>query len=166
IGGNDVGLAGDAEECRATAPDVPPCVDKFVAGGVDRISATISAQVPVWSAMIDAVRGKAPKARIVLVGYQTYLRPGGCFPEQPLLARDADYLQSKVDELDDRQKQIAADTGVDYFDTRALSVGHDMCAPPSERYVEGFVPTHRAVPLHPTGPGEAAIGNALANYLG
>jgi lysophospholipase L1-like esterase len=166
IGGNDVGLAADAAQCRADSLDAPPCVDKFFVGGVDRISAAITARVPAWSAMIDTVRDRAPSARIVLVGYLIYIRPGGCFPQQPVLPQDATYFESKINELDDRQKQLAADKHVDFFDTRPLSVGHDMCAPPNERYVEGFVPTHPAEPLHPNALGAAAIGNALADYLG
>jgi lysophospholipase L1-like esterase len=159
-------LAADAAQCRADSLDAPSCVDKFFVGGVDRISAAITARVPAWSAMIDTVRDRAPSARIVLVGYLIYIRPGGCFPQQPVLPQDATYFESKINELDDRQKQLAADKHVDFFDTRPLSVGHDMCAPPNERYVEGFVPTHPAEPLHPNALGAAAIGNALADYLG
>jgi lysophospholipase L1-like esterase len=36
IGGNDVGLASDAAQCRADSLDTPPCADKFVVDGVDR----------------------------------------------------------------------------------------------------------------------------------
>lgn len=166
IGGNDVGLAADAAQCRAASLSAPPCVDKFVGGGVDRVSAAITAQLPVWGSMIDAVRAKAPAARIIWVGYLTYLRPGGCYPEQPVLPQDATYFESKINELDDRQKQLAVDKGIDYFDTRPLSVGHDMCAPPDQRYVEGFVAVNPGAPLHPNARGAAAVGNALAGYLG
>jgi lysophospholipase L1-like esterase len=165
VGGNDVGLAADAARCRAASRTAAPCAEKFVAGGVDRISVAIAAHVPVWGALIDAVRAKAPGARIVWVGYLTYIRPGGCYPEQPILPQDATYFQSKIDELDDRQRQLAGAKGIDYFDTRPLSVGHDMCAPPDQRYVEGFVPVHPAAPLHPNAAGAAAVGDALADYL-
>ncbi|WP_045375209.1 SGNH/GDSL hydrolase family protein [Mycobacterium kyorinense] len=165
IGGNDVALAGDAAQCRAASLDSPPCAQRFVTNGVDSISAAINAQVPVWGTMIDDVRAKAPAARIVLVGYLTYIRPGGCFPDQPVLPTDADYFESKVNELDDRQMQLAAAKGIDFFDTRQLSVGHDMCAPPDQRYVEGFVAANPAAPLHPNAMGAAAVGNALADWL-
>lgn len=165
IGANDVGLAGDAETCEAREPNPKPCSGKFVAGDVDSVSRLISGQVPVWAAMIDEIRGRAPQARIILVGYGLLMRPGGCYPDQPLLPRDADYLQGKIDELDDRQRQLAADKGIEFFDTRPLSRGHDMCAPPAERYVEGYVTNNRAVPLHPTALGAAAVGNALTDYL-
>jgi hypothetical protein len=39
-------------------------------------------------------------------------------------------LQAKINELDDRQRQLAADKGIDYFDTRPMSQGHDICIPP------------------------------------
>jgi lysophospholipase L1-like esterase len=164
VGANDVGV--DAGQCRAASLNSPPCVDKFVVGGVDRISGAIAAQLPVWGALIDAVRAKAPAARIVLVGYLSFIRPGGCYPEEPVLPQDATYLESKFNELGDRQKQLAVDKGIDYFDTRPLSVGRDMCAPPDQRYVEGFAAVNPGAPLHPNARGVAAVGNALADYLG
>lgn len=165
IGANDVGLAGDAETCEAQLPDPKPCTGKFVVGDVDRISRSIVAQVPVWASMIDGVRAKAPRARVILVGYGLFIRPKGCYPDQPILPDDANYLQSKIDELDDRQRQLATEKGIEYFDPRPLSQGHDMCAPPDERYVEGYVTTNRAVPLHPTALGALTVGNALTDYL-
>lgn len=165
IGANDVGLAGDAESCEVKAADPKPCAAGFFVNNVDRVSTAIAEQVPVWAAMIDQLRAEAPRARIILVGYGIFVRPGGCFPDQPLLPNDASYLQARVDELDDRQRQIAAEKGVEFFDTRSLSVGHDMCAPPSERYVEGYVTDDHGVPLHPTALGATALGNALTDYL-
>ncbi|RUP07250.1 MAG: SGNH/GDSL hydrolase family protein [Mycobacterium sp.] len=165
IGANDVGLAGDAESCEVKATDPKPCAAGFVVDNVDRVSRMINEQVPVWASMIDQLRADAPRARIILVGYGTFVRPGGCFPTQPLLPNDANYLQAKVDELDDRQRQLAADKGVEFFDVRSLSEGHDMCAPAGERYVEGYVAKDGGVPLHPTALGAVALGNALTDYL-
>lgn len=96
IGANDVGLPSDAKGCQAESDDPPPCTNKFVVGNADRISQVSIAQLPVWGALVDRLREAAPHARIVFVGYGTYVRPGGCFPEQPVLPRDADYLQSKL----------------------------------------------------------------------
>ena len=166
VGANDVGLPADVEGCVVKSANPRPCAAEYVVGGVDRISPVISAQVPMWSALIDAIRDKAPNARIVLVGYGLFVRPGGCFPAQPVLPSDSDYFQAKLDELDDRQQQLAAEKGVDYFDTRPLSQGHDICAPPGDRYVEGVVATAPAIPLHPTAFGAASLGNALADYVG
>jgi len=166
IGANDVRLAADVEGCEVKSPDPAPRTADFVVGAVDRISAAIDGHVRGWSMLIDQVRAEAPKARIVFVGYGTLIRPGGCFPGQPVLPRDSDYLQAKLNELDDRQRQLAADKGIEYFDTRPMSQGHDICASPADRYVAGYGVTSLAVPLHPTAFGATAVGDALAGFIG
>ncbi|WP_083662651.1 MULTISPECIES: SGNH/GDSL hydrolase family protein [unclassified Mycobacterium] len=166
VGANDVGLAADAEGCEVKSPNPAPCTADFVSGAVDRISAAIDGHVRGWSMLIDEVRAEAPKARIVLVGYGTLIRPGGCFPGQPVLPHDSDYLQAKFNELDDRQRQLAADKGIEYFDTRPMFQGHDICASPADRYVSGYEVTDPAVPLHPTAFGATAVGDALAGFIG
>ena len=84
---------------------------------------------------------------------------------QPINPVDAAYFQAKLDELDARLGQVAGQHGAEFFDTGPLSIGHDICAAPEDRYFEGFVPTHPAAPLHPNGLGAAAFGNALADYV-
>ncbi|CNH15053.1 Lipase 2 precursor [Mycobacterium tuberculosis] len=121
--------------------------------------------MPAWGALVDQLRAAAPHARIVFVGYGTFVRPGGCFPTQPVLARDADYLQSKLSELDDLQRQLADEKAIDYFDTRLLARGHDICAAPNERFIEGYVTAGSTEPLHPNAFGEMAVGKALADFL-
>ncbi|MDP7702111.1 SGNH/GDSL hydrolase family protein [Mycobacterium sp. TY815] len=165
IGGNDVGLASSAAQCRRVSLAQPPCFADFVSAGGDRFSAAIHRQIPLWEAMVGAVRVRAPHARVVLVGYATYIRPGGCFGEQPINPSDADYFQAKVDEIDDQQRILATKVHVDFFDTRPVSAGHDMCAAPDDRYVEGFELSHLAAPLHPNASGAAAVGSALAGQL-
>ncbi|MEB3984235.1 SGNH/GDSL hydrolase family protein [Mycobacterium sp. 663a-19] len=166
VGANDVGLAADAEGCEVKSPNPAPCTEDFVVGSVDRISAAIDGHVRGWSMLIDQVRAEAPNARIVFVGYGTLIRPGGCFPGQPVLPHDSDYLQSKINELDDRQRLLAADKGIDYFDTRPMWQGHDICAAPADRYVAGYGAQSPAVALHPTAFGATAVGDALAGFIG
>jgi lysophospholipase L1-like esterase len=102
---------------------------------------------------------------VILVGYGTYVRPEGCFPAEPINPVDAAYFQAKVDELDGRLRQVAEDRGVEFFDIRPLSVGHDICAAPQDRFVEGFAPVSPAAPLHPNAAGASAVGTALADYV-
>ncbi|OBJ59002.1 hypothetical protein A9W95_11435 [Mycobacterium sp. 1423905.2] len=166
IGANDIELITELRQCEVKTPDPTPCQDQFVVGGVDRVAALTAAHAPTWAAVINRVRVRAPRARIILVGYGILLRPGGCFPSQPVLPQDADYLQAKVDGLDEQQRKIASANGVEYFDTRPLHRGHDMCAAPADRYVNGYATEDPAVPLHPTPQGAAAVGEALADSAG
>lgn len=165
IGGNDVDLPKIAATCRRTSLDTPPCSSDLVVDGVDSVSTAIDAKAKYWSGLVDEIRGRAPSARVVLVGYGTYVRPEGCFPAEPVNPVDAAYFQTKVDELDGRLREVAADRGVEFFDTRALSVGHDICAVPQDRFIEGFLPVSPAAPLHPNGAGAMAVGTALADYV-
>jgi lysophospholipase L1-like esterase len=165
IGGNDVDLPATAEKCRRDSLAEVPCSPALVVDGVDRISQAIDAEADDWSQLIDDIRAKAPGARVLVVGYGTYVRPDGCFPTQPINPVDAAYFQARLDELDERLKRVATDRGAEFFDTAPLSVGHDICAAPGDRYIEGFVPMSPAAPLHPNGSGAAAFGNALADYL-
>jgi len=166
FGGNDIDLPSNAIKCRRTTLDVPPCSQDLVVDGVDGISQSIDEEADRWSKLIAAIRAKAPDARVIVVGYGTYVRPEGCFPEQPINPVDAAYFQAKIDELDGRLEKVATDQGAEFFDTRTLSDGHDICAAPQDRYIEGFEPAMPAAPLHPNGRGAAAIGTALAAFVG
>lgn len=166
VGGNDVDLPSIAKKCLRTTLDVPPCSPDLLVDGVDAISRAIETDADGWAALVGAIEEKAPDARVILVGYGTYVRPEGCFPAQPINPVDAAYFQAKIDELDNRFQQVAASQGVEFFDARPLSVGHDMCAAPQDRYIEGFTPSRPAAPLHPNGAGAAAFGAAIADYLG
>jgi lysophospholipase L1-like esterase len=151
IGGNDVGLVGLAESCINVFP--PPigksCAAKYTAGGVDQYSQRIQAFAPTFGTVIDRIHQLAPNARVLMVGYPTAIRNGGCFPYQPLLGPDATYIQAKIDELNSVMAQQAAAHNATYVNIRTSSVGHDSCALPGIRWLEGLVPTSDSFPLHP-----------------
>ena len=78
------------------------------------------------------IRDQGARARVILVGYGTYVRPEGCFPAQPINPVDAAYFQAKIDELDEPPcSGWPPSQGVEFFDTGPLSVGHDICAAPA-----------------------------------
>lgn len=164
IGGNDIGLVSTAVGCLTFADSSTGnvCKDRLTAGGVDTVAAAIADKAPGWGAMLDAVAERAPDARILVVGYGTYLPDGGCFPTQPVLPEDADYIQSSITAMNQALKTQAEEHGAEFVDTEALSVGHDVCAAVDQRYFEGVIPENPAAPLHPTAAGMAAIGDEVA----
>jgi len=164
IGGNDVGLVALAVSCINVAP--PPngtsCSDTDAAGP-DPITTTIDAFAPVYREITEEIRTRSPRARILFVGYPTGIRDGGCFPEQRIWPQDATYLESAIEHLDvAMEKQVSA-AGAEFVDLRASTVGHDACAAPDQRWMEGVVPTSPAIPLHPNAAGHR---NAADQVLG
>ncbi|GGU67886.1 SGNH/GDSL hydrolase family protein [Lentzea flava] len=163
IGGNDVGLVQTALSCINLFPEPVglSCKDRLTANG-DQVAAAVEKWAPEFGAALDEIKRRAPHAQIVVTGYGTYIRPGGCHPVQPIWARDGDYLQASVNLLSATAKAEAVKRGATFVDLAAVSVGHDTCAAPADRYLEGLVPTSIAAPLHPNAAGMAAFGATVA----
>lgn len=164
IGGNDTGLVSAALSCINAFPEPygTSCKDRFTAGGKDQLAERIAAAGPSVGKALDAIRTKAPNAKVLVTGYGTYIRPGGCYPLVPAWARDADYLQASVDRLNAMLAEQAARHGATYVDLRTPSIGHDACAPSSTRWLEGLFPGSAAAPLHPSALGMANFGAIVA----
>ncbi|WP_218042094.1 GDSL-type esterase/lipase family protein [Streptomyces abyssomicinicus] len=134
-------------------------------GGVDTVKAGIDAWVPKFAAALEQVRQRAPHAEVFVIGYGNCIRPGGCFPTQPIRDVDATYIQGATDHLGATLRTTARQQGATFVDTCSLGIGHDVCAAPADRYIEGLVPAHAATPLHPNASGSQAIGDALASAV-
>ncbi|MET7298638.1 SGNH/GDSL hydrolase family protein [Embleya sp. NPDC005575] len=165
IGGNDVGLVGIAQGCATLNPFAAPCRDKWTAGGVDQIAQRIDAFAPKLGAVLNGIHQRAPHARVVVTGYGLYIKPGGCWPYQPVLGVDADYLQGSVNRLNATIAAQAGTHGADYVDVAGPSTGHDACQAPGAKWVEGYVPTDLAAPLHPNRCGEANYATIIATHI-
>lgn len=164
IGANDSGLFQQALSCINLLPEPLglSCADRLTAGGRDQLAEAVDAWAPRFGAALDEIRTRAPKAKLLVTGYFTYIRPEGCHPVQPIWSRDGRYLQGIMDRIGAAARAQATQRGASYVDFAALSVGHDVCAAAAQRYVEGLIPTSLAAPLHPNERGMAAFGQALA----
>jgi lysophospholipase L1-like esterase len=164
IGGNDTGLVAAALSCINLLP--PPagasCKERFTAGGTDQLAERIDATAVPFGQALDRIRQLAPNARILVTGYGTYVRPNGCYPQIPVWAVDANYLQATIDRLNAMLATQSAAHGAHYVDLRTPSIGHDACAPITDRWLEGLVPTSAAAPLHPSARGMQAFGQLVA----
>lgn len=165
IGGNDIGLVGIAQDCMNLNPFATPCKNGWTTGGVDRIAQRIDAFAPKVAAVLDGIHARSPQARVVVTGYGLYVRPGGCWPYQPVLGVDANYLQASVNRLNGVIAAQAATHGAEYIDVATPGVGHDACQAPSARWLEGYVPTAPAAPLHPNQRGEAAYARIIGDRV-
>ncbi|MFW3477125.1 SGNH/GDSL hydrolase family protein [Streptomyces microflavus] len=165
IGGNDTGLVTAALGCINLLPKPlgSSCAARNTKDGVDTVKARIDAWAPKIATTLNQIKQRAPHAKVFVVGYGNYIRLGGCFPTQPIWDVDATYIQGAVDHLSAALRATVRQHGATFVDTYTLGIGHDACAAPADRHIEGLVPAHIATPLHPNANGSKAIGGALAS---
>ena len=167
IGGNDIGFIALAPSCVTSHRDGEPCHDKLTAGGHDQLADRITATADKVGAVLDRIHQKAPKARVVVVGYPTVLPDGdGCWPAVPLGSGDVAYLRDELAKMNDMLKDQAASHQAGYADTAAPSKGHDVCTGSETRWIEGLIPLSPAAPLHPNSRGEAGMADVVESLVG
>jgi lysophospholipase L1-like esterase len=169
IGGNDAGLIGVAEECAeldAAWPFGSRCKSHDQSGGSDSEVAAINATGPKVASTIQGIHARAPRARVLVVGYPDGLPQNGsnCYPIVPFSSGDVSYFNSLELQLNAVLKQTAQADGATYVDTFSSSVGHDACKG-SAAWVNGIVPTSLAFPLHPNQAGEANMAKQVEGSL-
>ncbi|MFB4300794.1 SGNH/GDSL hydrolase family protein [Actinomadura sp. NTSP31] len=161
IGGNDVGLVGVAQNCATLDPTATPCKGEYEA----QVAQRTADFEPKLSAVLDGIRQRSPNARIVVTGYGLYIKPNGCWPVQPVLSTDANFLQGSVNAMNAVIKRQTVAHGDTYIDLVTPSAGHDSCQSASQRWLEGYVPVHAAAPLHPNASGEAAYATVIRTTI-
>ena len=170
IGGNDIGFSNIVRTCAEDSLSSPlgtPCKNRYTSGGTDQLQVRIAAAAPKVAAVLQAVRGKAPNARIVLVGYPAIVPNSGygCWPVVPFAYGDVPYLRSTTKALNTMLANTAAANGASFVDTYTPSIGHDACQGSSTRWVEGLIPTNSAAPFHPNAAGERGMSAAVVARL-
>ncbi|MFB9924105.1 SGNH/GDSL hydrolase family protein [Amycolatopsis halotolerans] len=157
IGANDIGLAGLGLSCFNALPEPAgvSCKDTQTAGGADRGAQKVDSAAPLIAAALDAIHAKAPRARILVTSYTDYIQPDGCYPIQPVWARDASYIQGLVDRLARVTERVAGSHHAEFVDLITPAEGHDGCQL-TQNWANVVVPgtTLGLVPLHPTALGE------------
>ncbi len=165
IGGNDAGLVGLAESCLNLWPEWlsgSSCYDEYTAGGGDVYGDRVAGVRPKVDAVLAAIHQRAPAAAVYVVGYTTYLPQNGCYPKVQVWPRDANYIQAKIDQLNQVLADASAAGGATYVDIRTPGIGKDVCKSPTVRWTEPFIPANVAAPLHPNLTGMIGMANVVA----
>ncbi|MFI9202039.1 SGNH/GDSL hydrolase family protein [Streptomyces sp. NPDC053048] len=171
IGGNDIGfgsIIGTCAQLSAGDPAGAPCKKQYTApDGTDQLTTRINEAAPKIARVLKAVHERAPYAKVVLVGYPTIMPDSGvgCFPAVPIAAGDAPYLRDTEKRLNAMLKEQARKAHVRYADTYTPTVGHDVCTPAADRWVEGASPESPAAPFHPNAKGEQAMAGSVLAQL-
>lgn len=158
IGGNDVGFDGLAKGCVNLLPfplgDAPwgrPCIGKNVFGDWDKVSTKIEQARPKVEEVLAGIRDRAPNARVLLVGYPVAFPDSGvgCWPRVPVLDVDVRWLRDKYREMNRMLADTAAAQEVEFVDAYTPSIGHDVCQPYPNAWINTINIDPPGLPLHP-----------------
>ncbi|MBK3575906.1 SGNH/GDSL hydrolase family protein [Streptomyces sp. MBT65] len=171
IGGNDIGFSSNLATCAGLTSKDPagnPCRTFFTSDGTDRLAQRVDDTAPKIAAALDAIRERAPHAKVVVVGYPDLFPDDGvgCTSSVvPIAAGDFAYLRDTEKKLNAMIADQASAHGAAYVDTYTPTVGHDMCKPAGERWIEPLVAAAPTAPAHPNALGQQAMAAAVENAL-
>ncbi|GGJ58690.1 lipase [Streptomyces brasiliensis] len=171
IGGNDIGFStvlGTCAQLTAGNPAGSPCQSHYAGTGADQITDAVARTAPKVAQVLRGIHHRAPHARVVVVGYPDLFPEdgAGCTSSKvPLAAGDFAWLRDKEKELNAMLARQARHGGAEYVNTYAPTVGHDLCKPTGERWIETFAPETPAAPVHPNATGESAMATAVQGVL-
>ncbi len=169
LGGDDMGFLHVLDTCMElsiTDPFGSPCESRYTSGGTDRLAALVTAEAPKLTAVLEAIRTRAPGARVLLVGYpDMFPQQGGCWPVVPITDGDIAYLRGVEARINGMLARAAAAAGDTFVDTYTPTTGHDFCQDQDVRDVEGLIPGSLTAPFHPNTRGQAVIAAAVLAAL-
>jgi lysophospholipase L1-like esterase len=162
LGGNDAQLFGRLlaaclrRDPAATAGS--PCADTLgpsVQPALHRIEANLTD-------IVNAVRGRAPRAKVVLVGYPQIVPASGRCEEVPFAPDDYAFARQVNRGLTEAVERAAAATRSTYVDLWAASEGHDICS--ADPWINGLSGPG-AAPFHPFAAEQAEVARLVAAAL-
>lgn len=181
IGGNDLKFPSVIADCVTTifhgdffdAPNA--CagrLDQQVTNGIAVLrTPSLATGLSPLQTVYNTVRLRAPRARIVVVGYPHFFTPGSSYPLcAGMLPSDQLWINSKVDEFDNAIRAEALSMGAEYAGGAHELAGHELCDA-SVPYFNGINPgTGDNFPaysesFHPNKLGQAQIANVLLGHI-
>jgi len=154
-GGNDVRYIGDLMFASGSAGTI----GKLFWRGPKPIGSRDFARVTDnFVRIIEAIRARAPAAKIVLVGYPAVMPAEGLCAGLRIDAKMVDLARAVAEKLDDATRAAAALSGALFVDMGALGAQHDACS--AEPWINGAAPAHGTA-FHPTAAGAKATAEAV-----
>jgi len=169
IGGNDINLGDLWLTCArlgSTDPFGNPCERQATAGGTDLYAQRIATAAPKVAHVLDGIRERSPRARVLVVGYLRVLpSAGGCYPVFPIARGDVPYVDGVQRQLTTMLADQARNHGAVFVDSYTRSLGHDACQHSAVKWVEGTIPTSPASPVHPNALGMQKVADFTLDML-
>ena len=182
IGGNNLDFSGIISACVA-GPQLSgdyfsvtqTChgrYDKQVVDGIGQLrTANPDTGLSPLQTVYNTIRLRAPRARIVVLGYPHFFKPSGNFFGCQLVYRsDQQWIDSKIDQFDQAIRAEALSVGAEFSNDSSEFDGHELCGDGSE-YLNGIVrdlskfPPVASESFHPNSDGHKQIARILLGQL-
>ncbi|NNG38155.1 SGNH/GDSL hydrolase family protein [Flexivirga sp. ID2601S] len=158
VGGNDIGFTHVLTECAKPAwmGDSGPVIDAALT--------VLREQLPTrLSTVYDAIRARAPKARVVVAGYPRLFNGVDCSLVTFFTTQEMTRLNDAADELAQVIGGAADAAGFEFVDVRDAFAGHAVCDP--QAWIHDVVlPIQES--FHPTADGHGAYTSAVGRAFG
>lgn len=156
------GAIADCSQSGSMSSPLAPC-EVRTAG---RYPAEILLTGPKIAGVIDGIKARAPRARILVLAYPAvYPSQGNCPLQNPFSAEDTAFLNRLEVQLNDMLRTQALAKGVEFVDTYTPSVGHDSCKSQLTRWMEPYSNPVGAIRLHPNAKGHQHMAEAVLDAL-
>jgi lysophospholipase L1-like esterase len=171
LGGNDVGFSSVLATCArvaATDRDGTPCKQYFTAGGKDVLAERVATMEGRVHDVLAEIKRRSPAAKVIVVGYPALFPDDGVgCAEVPFAKGDFAYLRDTTKQANAALRRQANAEGVhaSYADTYTPTVGHDMCQPREERWIESLTPAANTAAAHPNASGQFAMAVATLRQI-
>jgi lysophospholipase L1-like esterase len=158
LGGNDFGIFARLSSCAGAASPgsgARACPDDL--GALARDAARVRARLADGLRRVEA---RAPRARVLVVGYPRVLPDSGTCPALGVDPARAAEARRVVTRLEASVRGAADDADATYVDLTGPTAGHDVCAGP-RAWIQGARFGPGGAPLHPLLPGMRGIAAAV-----
>lgn len=129
-----------------------------------RVTQYLTELKPTLIATYQAIKAKAPNAKVIVVGYPQVLGNSGTCAKFPLASGDVAYVNAINTQLNNAIQAAAQAAGVDYLDIATASADHGICS--SDPWINGMTTIPgEALAVHPFANEEQAVARMLEQKL-
>lgn len=159
IGGNDMRWGAILGRCTAT-----PFADRFCRSNRQLAAETkwrIALMESRATPALRAIRRKAPRAQIIVVGIGGFMGTHGCWPMVPVSDPDVRWMNGVFDRANDALRRATTKVDGTFVDANRLSAGHDPCNLINPWYESSLSNGSIAFPYHINQAGAIAIAGMV-----
>ena len=166
IGGNDERVFSElvvrCTRLRAKNPEGAPCQQHMRSTGSDVLLSALRTTRNRVTEVVREVRQRAPKAKLLVVGYPQIISADSRCAQLPLAAGDYAYGEKVNLAMTEVLRSAAKATGSTYVDVWAASQGHDICS--DDPWINGAATDQkRAAAYHPFAAEQVAVANLVVD---